>query len=240
MVEKPIASNSKESLELTQLSSLSGNQLYVACVLRFSKSLLQFRELLSEIGNLHSVLIECRSYLPNWRPNRDYKDSYSAQPSQGGVLLDLVHEIDYATWIFGWPTSLYARVKNLGRLGIPTDEVAELSWESEERYTVSINLDYITQEPIRRIRALGSSGRLDWNGITGQINLSTNQVVKEFSSDQSISDMFVEQAKSFVSSHSYGTMDNLVIGEVGTKVLNICESARTSSKSNKPELVDYP
>ena len=128
----------------------------------------------------------------------------------------------------------------MGRLEIPTDEVAELSWESEERYTVSINLDYITQEPIRRIRALGSSGRLDWNGISGHVKLATNHAIKEFFSDQSISDMFKEQAKSFVSSDVHGAIDNLVSGESGTKVLNICESARTSSKSNKLELVNYP
>ncbi len=37
-----------------------------------------------------------QSWLPDWRPDRDYRESYSARLDEGGVLRDLVHEIDYA------------------------------------------------------------------------------------------------------------------------------------------------
>ena len=42
------------------------------------------------------------SYLPGWRPGTDYRQSYSAQRRLGGgVLLDVIHEVDYAAWVLG-------------------------------------------------------------------------------------------------------------------------------------------
>ena len=45
--------------------------------------------------------VNCYSYLPNWRKNIPYYLSNSADKKGGGVLLELSHEIDYLTWIFG-------------------------------------------------------------------------------------------------------------------------------------------
>ena len=50
-----------------------------------------------------AVRVECQSWLPYWRPERDYRESYSARADEGGVLRDLVHELDYAIWAFGGP-----------------------------------------------------------------------------------------------------------------------------------------
>ena len=44
------------------------------------------------------------SYLPDWRPSVDYRDTYSARRSLGGgVLRDAIHELDLLVWILGWP-----------------------------------------------------------------------------------------------------------------------------------------
>ena len=48
----------------------------------------------------------------NWRPKQDYHTSYSAYKNKGGgVLLDLSHELDYATWIFGSLKPQYSQIK---------------------------------------------------------------------------------------------------------------------------------
>ena len=43
-------------------------------------------------------------YLPDWRTNADYSKSYSASFEMGGgVLFDLIHEIDLAVNLMGQP-----------------------------------------------------------------------------------------------------------------------------------------
>lgn len=109
LVEKPISTDARQARRLCLARAKFARQVFVGCVLRFSESLNTFRKLLNRVGKLHSVRIECQSYLPEWRPARPYKNSYSSRAGEGGVLLDLIHEIDYAGWIFGWPKAVQAR-----------------------------------------------------------------------------------------------------------------------------------
>ena len=50
-----------------------------------------------------SAHVSCQSWLPDWRPGRDYRESYSARADEGGALRDLVPELDYATALLGRP-----------------------------------------------------------------------------------------------------------------------------------------
>ena len=48
------------------------------------------------------IEIKCTSFLPNWRNNNKYKNIQSASKSRsGGLLYELSHELDYATYLFG-------------------------------------------------------------------------------------------------------------------------------------------
>ena len=153
LVEKPLSVDAADANSLVKQSQLVGRSLNVACVLRFADSLNTFRSMLPEIGSVHAVQIECRSYLPEWRPGRAYKDSYSADSAQGGVLRDLIHEIDYAGWLFGWPKSLTARLRNMNRLGIASEESADLAWETASGCRVTVILDYLSRPPRRQMTA---------------------------------------------------------------------------------------
>ena len=51
--------------------------------------------------------VESGSHMPTWRPGIDYRKTYSANRSMGGgIILDDVHEIDYACWLFGYPADV--------------------------------------------------------------------------------------------------------------------------------------
>ena len=88
-----------------------------------------------------------RWFFPDWRPNRDYRRSYSSRAEDGGVLRDLIHEIDYAVWLFGRPQSVFAKLFNLGRLGIEAEETVDLYWQAMAGYGISIHLDYLSRMP---------------------------------------------------------------------------------------------
>jgi predicted dehydrogenase len=241
LVEKPLAASGAEAKFLREQADRAGRKLFVGCVLRFSKALNKFHELCPQVGRLHSVQIQCQSYLPDWRPNRHYRDSYSAQPGEGGVLLDLIHEVDYAGWLFGWPASLQGRVRNLGRLGIAAEEAADLTWEAPTGCSVFLNLDYLSRPPHRRMRAYGELGTIEWNGVEGTVVLMLDGApVKEVRSSQTNADMLLAQDQAFVCAGRGAPGSRLASSEDGVRALAICDAARHASDNRREEPVVYP
>lgn len=215
LVEKPLA------VDAASAKTLRGG--FVGCMLRFSESLETFRALLPEIGLAYSVQIECQSYLPDWRPSRDYRESYSARPGEGGVLRDLIHEIDYAGWIFGWPEKVQTRLDNFGILNIDVEERAELWWKTEAGVCVSLCLDYLSRVPRRRMTAFGKEGVLEWNAIGKSVLLEKpGKEPRKIVSNQAYDDLFRRQAKAFLEK-DHGTLATL---EEGICALEICDAAR--------------
>jgi len=240
LVEKPMSTTAPEARRLWRAADAAGRKIFVGCVLRFSESLNTFRTLLGSIGPLHSVRIECQSYLPDWRPARSYKDCYSARAGEGGVLRDLIHEIDYAGWLYGWPVALQARVRNLGRLGIASEETAELMWEALEGCLVSVSLDYLSRPFRRRMSASGTLGTLEWDGIEGTVTLAFSECPAQvIRSIQTRDEMFGSQAHAFISSSEEIGDPRLATAKDGIKALAICDAARRASTSGREERVDY-
>jgi predicted dehydrogenase len=240
LVEKPMSKDVQESLEIRNLAVESEQRAFVACVMRFSESLDTFRKVLLKAGRLHSVRVEARSYLPDWRPDRPYQESYSARADEGGVLRDLIHEIDYTGWIFGWPDALQARLRNLGRLGINSEETADLEWETPGGCSLSMSLDYLSKPPRRGITAHGESGTVEWNIIDGAVKVATDQGVEEFHSTQTIDDMFSDQAKAFIKVIQGEADPRLATSDDGVRAMVVCDTARRSSASRREEAVVYP
>jgi predicted dehydrogenase len=240
LVEKPLTPTAPDSKDLLSHAKSVGHSLYVGCVMRFSESLGTFREYLAQIGQLHSVRIECQSYLPEWRPQRSYLESYAARNNEGGVLLDLIHEVDYAGWIYGWPQAVQGRVRNLGRLGIAADEAVELSWESPACCLVSINLDYLSRQPRRIMRAYGSLGTIEWEGFGGTVTLMVEgEERKIVESQQARNDTFLAQMQAFVEALQGAHDPRLATAEEGAWGLAVCDAARNASVSRREIEVAY-
>lgn len=241
LVEKPLGVDAVEADRLSKQARTVRRRLFVGCVLRFSRSLQVFRELLGCLKRLHSIRIECQSYLPEWRPSRPYGQSYSARRNEGGVLRDLIHEIDYAGWLFGWPVALQARIRNLGWLGIEAEEAAELAWETPDGCMVSLRLDYLSRPPCRTMRASGEMGTLEWDGIAGTVNIAlAGEPAQVIPASETHEEMLFAQDRAFVEACS-GEMDpRLATGEDGVKALAVCDAARRASDSSREEPVEYP
>ncbi len=240
LVEKPLAVSAAEAAPMIERARTTGRKVFVANVLRFSESLNAFRDLLPRVGRVHSVHLESHSYLPDWRPDRPYRDSYSARPREGGVLLDQIHEVDTAGRLYGWPVAMRATLRNLGRLGIEAEEVAELSWITATGYLVSISLDYLTRPATRRMRARGERGTIEWDGIAGTVGLSVaGEPGETLRASETIDEMFLAQARAFVNAGA-GTVDTrLSTGDDGIKALAACDAARRSSESGGEAEVRY-
>lgn len=235
LVEKPVSIDVASALPLIAAAKAKSNKVFVGSVLRCSESLNLFREWLPKAGAFHSVHIACQSYLPEWRPQRDYRESYSARRGEGGILLDLIHEIDYAGWIFGWPSSVGARLRNLGRLGIESEEMAELWWETEKKTLVTVSLDYLSRVSERKISAQGEKGLLEWNGLEGSVTFcAPGRKAEAIRCAQTKEEMYREQLAAFVSKGRYP----LATLADGLKALSICDTARISSEEGREIFLD--
>ena len=62
-------------------------------------------------------------YLPDWRPTRDYRQTVTAGPA-GGVLLELSHELDLMSWIFGPLSVCFGRAWSSGFFEMERDDLA--------------------------------------------------------------------------------------------------------------------
>ena len=239
LVEKPLATDAAEARRLQSAVPALGRRAFVGCVLRFSESLNSFRSLLPLIGALHSVRVECQSYLPEWRPNRPYKESYSARAHEGGVLRDLIHEIDYSCWMFGWPEHVQAYLDDGSRLGISSETQAHLIWKSPAGVLVSICLDYLTRPARRRVTAFGEIGTLEWDGVQQRITRHSSSGQPEVRTSSQDRDALLQAQDSAFIRSAITADERLATLEDGVRALAICDAARIGAASARREVVRY-
>lgn len=136
------------------------------CNLRYLPSLAALRERLNAgaVGRIVRASLQVGQWLPDWRPQSDYRASYSARPELGGgVVLDLVHELDMARWLFGEFTQVAAFGGKFSGLEIDSDDVAGVLLARPEGPVVTIGMDYVARRPMRRYEIIGERGTLVWD-----------------------------------------------------------------------------
>jgi predicted dehydrogenase len=144
LAEKPLFSTYKNDLKLN-------NQIYLAYNLRFHPIIEQLR---FEIKNdsIISINAYVGQYLPDWRKDRDYKKTYSAQKSEGGgVLLDLSHEIDLIQWLAGELDEVKSFQGKISNLEINSDDIVSFIGKTKSNTLITCSMDYISKTPIRRL-----------------------------------------------------------------------------------------
>jgi predicted dehydrogenase len=99
------------------------------------------------------VDVAAQSFLPDWRPGRDHRETESASAARGGgVVRDLSHEIDLILRLFGAPREIAARGGNLGGLGIEAETAVSALLELERVPVATLRLSYLDRLPERRVR----------------------------------------------------------------------------------------
>lgn len=241
LVEKPLAVDAARGRRLRAAGAAFGRPVFVGQVLRFSESLQRARREISRLGGVHSVRIECQSYLPDWRPGRPYRSSYSARPAEGGVLRDMIHEVDYAGWLFGWPGSVSARVGRTGRLGIRAEDSADLFWRSPRGAVVSMRLDYVTRPPRRRLVVCGRKGTVEWDGIAQTVEVHPAAGPRRrWRSRQTRNQMLAAADGAFLARAVGGKRSPfLADADEAVRALAVCDAARRASRAGSPATVDY-
>ena len=217
-IEKPIFGTlSKEANDLVMEVERQGISTYVACNLRFLESIAKTKELL--VGKrVNEVNVYCGSYLPDWRPNVDFRKVYSANKEMGGgVHIDLIHELDYVYWLFGAPIHTQSFFSNKSSLNITAYDYANYLWEYDD-FSVSVVLNYYRRDSKRTLEILTDEGTYLVDLLRNNISYNDEIV---FQSSQLSLETYTAQMQFFVEEIlNKQTKFNTFVE--GYKVLKLC------------------
>ena len=236
LVEKPLSHSMENVNELMNINQKSGAVGLVGYCLRYDPAALKFKEMLNDkkIGEILHVTIDCGSYLPHWRPRQDYRQSVSAKAELGGgVLLELSHELDYIQWFFGNMKSVFANIQNSGTLDIDVEDSADIIFEAEQGYSVSVHLDFNTQTTRRKCIARCSNGDLIWDIVANKVIWQPGDGLEEITTYQNDYDYIYKEQLIHFFNCIEGEEQPLVSIHDGAIILNMIESAKKSHKIGK-------
>lgn len=242
LLEKPVAPSFDQAKALARHSR--SDQVWVAAPLRATAAFRQLLQLIPSLGTDLSAHVWSQSWLPDWRPERDYRLSYSADPEQGGVLRDLVHELDYLAVLFGQPQLIGGALEHAGPLDIAAEQSATLLLRTSLAPAVTVRLDYITRPTSRGIEIRGANGALRWSVIDRRIdrvNLDGTTDFLAFESDADRDATMAVQARAALEHHT--TMPPEKLRSVGAPAtlseglatLQLCDEARAFTSNQHHE-----
>jgi len=151
-IEKPLSNSLDGISELVGL--INKNQLinHVAFCMRFHP-VIKYLKNEVDMSEAFYARTLCSSYFPAWRPNQDYRKSYSADKERGGgVINELVHELDYNEYLFGDLKSISVSKGQISHLQISAEDFAEFDLIHSGDQKGHISLDYFSHKRERTIK----------------------------------------------------------------------------------------
>lgn len=219
LVEKPLFDNPRP------LPDNQFERVHVAYNLRFHPVIQALKKALRgrTVFAMHAYVGQ---YLPDWRPDSDYRESYSAKKSlSGGVLRDLCHEIDLVQWLVGPYKTMTALGGQVSDLEIDSDDVFALLLELENCSIASVTMNYLDTVLHRELIAHTDRGTL-------RANLALKTLTdgdKETSYSINPDDTYTEQLRAFLDNDQ----DTLCSLSEGLSLNEVLAAAETASAEKK-------
>jgi predicted dehydrogenase len=230
LVEKPLAllDDSIESL------LAASDRIMVGYNLRFHEPNQQLVELVrvGRAGAVSSIRVWFGSWLPDWRPSVDYRQSYSARADLGGgVLLDAIHELDLLVWLVGDADFdiIGSVVERRGPLEIDVEDTVKALLRHTGGAVADVSLDYLSRRYRRGVEIVGDEAtlRLDW--ARGVIEIEDRARVDAGSIDVSVDASYVREAAHFLAFVRDGVPPP-VDGTTGAASLELARRIRAAAR----------
>lgn len=176
----------------------------IGCNMRFHPGPATIKRLLDNraIGEVISARIQAGSFLPHWRPQTDYRASYSASSLWGGAVLDCIHEIDLALWYFGPSTVVGAATVPAKYLGLQTEGLAEIILQHSTGVLSNVHLNFVQRDYRRTCQIIGSEGTIYWDFADHRVEVfgSDGRVEQSLAEppDWELNQMYIEEMKHFL------------------------------------------
>jgi len=180
-IEKPLSHSLKDTKLLLNLVKKKKLTTMIGCDMRFHKCIQKIKKIIEhgDLGKIIAVRAENGSYLPNWHPWEDYRNSFASKKNLGGgVVLTLIHEIDYLYWFFGRINEVSAITGKFSDLEISVEDFAAIILQFQKNIVAEIHLDYFQQPESRNCKIIGTKGIIYWDSNSNEVRKYSNSKKK--------------------------------------------------------------
>lgn len=238
-IEKPFSHSLDGVAQILQEARSQHKVVMVGFNLRFHPSLKRIKQLLDDraIGKTLGARIEFGQYLPDWHPWEDYRHGYSANKALGGgVILDAVHEFDYAQWLLGDVEAVCGMSGRVGSLGIDTEDFAAFVLRHKGGSFSEIHIDYLQRFYGRSCKIIGSEGTINWDWNERRVTCyqAQNRKLDEFPEPRGYdeNEMYLNEIRVFFEAIE-GRGKPPVDGEAGMQVLSVALAAKRAAEAEQ-------
>jgi len=239
LLEKPPADSLKSTLSMEKLLRESNFTNYdIGFNLRQYPALRFIKNFLLELGPIYSARIAAGYYLPDWRKGIDYRDTSSASRELGGgVHIELVHEIDYLLWFFGYPERVTGYVNKISNLEITTDDICAAILKYRNGSIVELHLDYLSHRYLRSCQIIAENGNLEWDMNSGAVlstmkGQKTARQVFTLSPNYDFNDTYIVEMENFINVIQ-GKAEGTVSISDAVETMRVTEAICVSSETEK-------
>jgi len=230
-LEKPLSDSMRGVAEFVEAAEIRRRVLLVGYNFRFDAVLNQVRRWISEeiAGRVTSARFHFGSYLPWRHPWEDYRWGYGARRELGGgVILDAVHELDIALWLFGLPEAIYCAGGKYSDLEIEVEDTAEIVMSYADK-VVAVHLDYVQRPAERWCEIIGTRGRIqaDMFARSARYFDSENRTWKHAEGIGMLEESYEAEMKHLIDCVE-GRAEPVVDGRIAAQSLLLADEARES------------
>jgi len=180
-IEKPLSNSLNRVDYLSDL--ITKNKLIVECgfMLRQHPNLQWIKTKINNLdfGEIMHIRACVGQWLPYWRPQTDHREGYGAFIAKGGgVIFDLVHEIDLVNWLAGPVADLVAMKRVVSCLEIETEAIAQIGLRMKSGILAQIHMDYVRPTYNRSMEVVCRNATLSWDYTNGTVYLEKPGIQK--------------------------------------------------------------
>jgi len=173
-VEKPLSGSEYRISDLSKIVRERKLITLIGCNLRFNPCIKKISEIISKggIGRVICAQVECGTFLPDWHPLENYRLGYSARKDMGGgVILTVIHEIDYLYWLFGNVKGVISISGKYSDLELDVEDLSASILKFKNGVIAELHLDYFQQPNSRKCKIIGTHGTITWDEDTNLVKV---------------------------------------------------------------------
>ena len=239
-LEKPISNSLNRTNELIEIVKSKKLILDAGFILRSHPNLIWIEKFIqsNHLGNLLYADVSAGHLLSEWRPETDYRKSYSALKGMGGgVIFDLIHEIDIVYWLFGEIKEVSCMIQNVSFLEIETESIANILMRLKSKQVIHTKIDYVRPNYSRKVEIVFENAIIYWDYLEGEVFLEekgkdailVNSTPKGFKRN----DIFLMHLNLFISKLKQPYKEDSSTLKDACEVLKVALAAHESAKKNK-------